>query len=246
MFANMLAVARRVMNQLRRDPRLIALSLLMPTAIVYMLSLFFEGVDVPIFKPEQFVVPIGAFIVHFITYALCAIVLVRERTSGTLSRMFISGYRPVDVIGGYLLAYSGLALVQSLIVLIGLSLLFDLGYSIEVFLTLGGIIWLLALLSITLGMLASNFARSEGQVFPMIPLVIMFSAFFSGVILPIDRLPDFIQPVRFITPMYYANNNIQALIDSSRAPIDLLNGWGGLLLYGVVLLGLATYTLREQ
>ena len=100
MFVNMLSVARRVLSQLRRDPRFIGLSLLMPVVVVYLLSLFFEGVDVPIFKPEEFVVPVGAFIIHFITYALCAIVLVRERASGTLSRMFISGYRPADVIGG--------------------------------------------------------------------------------------------------------------------------------------------------
>ncbi|MBK8026900.1 MAG: ABC transporter permease [Chloroflexi bacterium] len=241
----MFSVAQRVLSQLRHDPRFVALSLLMPVLIVYMLSLFFEGVDVPIFRPEQFVVPVGAFIVHFLTYALCALVLVRERTSGTLGRMFINGYRPVDVIGGYLIAYSGLALLQSLIVLTGLSLLFDLGYSLGTFAALVAIIWLLALLSITLGMLVSNFARSEGQVFPMIPLVIMFSVFFSGVILPIERLPAVIQPVQFITPMYYANSSIQSLIQPDAATADPAMGWIGLALYGIVLLTLARLTLQE-
>ncbi len=245
MFANMLSVARRVAAQLRSDPRFVALSLLMPVVIVYMLSLFFDGVDVPIFQPQKFVVPIGAFIVHFLTYALCAIVLVRERASGTLSRMFISGYRPIDVIGGYLIAYSGLALVQSVIVLTGLSLLFDLGYSAQTFLALALIIWLLALLSITLGMLVSNFARSEGQIFPMIPLVILISVFFSGIILPIEKLPDFIEPARFITPMYYANTSIQGLIDAS-SDVNPASGWIGLVVYGIVLLGVATLTLRES
>lgn len=245
MFANTVSVARRVLGQLRRDPRFIGLSLLMPVVIVYMLSLFFEGVDVPIFKPQQFVVPVGAFIIHFLTYALCAIVLVRERASGTLSRMFINGYRPLDVIGGYLLAYSGLALAQSMIVLTGLSLLFDLGYSAATFVTLAVIIWLLALLSIMLGMFVSNFARSEGQIFPMIPLVILFSVFFSGVILPIEKLPDFIEPARFITPMYYANTSIQPLIDP-RSTLDATSGWIGLVAYGAVLLLAATFTLRER
>ncbi len=245
MFASMFSVARRVVAQLRSDPRFVGLSLLMPVVIVYMLSLFFDGVDVPIFQPQKFVVPIGAFIVHFLTYALCAIVLVRERASGTLSRMFISGYRPIDVIGGYLIAYSGLALVQSVIVLTGLSLLFDLGYSAQTFLALALIIWLLALLSITLGMLVSNFARSEGQIFPMIPLVILISVFFSGIILPIEKLPDFIEPARFITPMYYANTSIQGLIDAS-SDVNPASGWIGLVVYGVVLLGVATFTLRES
>jgi ABC-2 type transport system permease protein len=245
MFANMLSVARRVLGQLRRDPRFVGLSLLMPVVIVYMLSLFFDGVDVPIFKPQKFVVPVGAFVVHFLTYALCAIVLVRERASGTLSRMFINGYRPLDVIGGYLIAYSGLALVQSVIVLTGLSLLFDLGYSAGTFLTLAAIIWLLALMSIMLGMFVSNFARSEGQIFPMIPLVILFSVFFSGVILPIEKLPDFIEPVRFITPMYYANTSIQPLIDAAST-LNAADGWIGLVIYGALLLLVATFTLRER
>ncbi|MBE2268220.1 MAG: ABC transporter permease, partial [Anaerolinea sp.] len=240
MFVNMLSVARRVLSQLRRDPRFIGLSLLMPVVVVYLLSLFFEGVDVPIFKPEEFVVPVGAFIIHFITYALCAIVLVRERASGTLSRMFISGYRPADVIGGYLIAYSGLALVQSLIVLVGLGALFDLGYSAETVIALALIIWALALLSITLGMLVSNFARSEGQIFPMIPLVILFSVFFSGIILPIEKLPDFIEPARFITPMFYANLSIQGLIDARPDASAVSSGWIGLAVYGVVLLAAAT------
>ncbi|MBL8134724.1 MAG: ABC transporter permease [Anaerolineae bacterium] len=243
----MLSVALRVLSQLRRDPRFVALSLLMPVLIVYMLSLFFEGVDVPIFQPEKFVVPVGAYIIHFLTYALCALVLVRERASGTLGRMFINGYRPADVIGGYLIAYSGLALLQSLIVLTGLSLLFNLGYSAGTFAALVAIIWLLALLSITLGMLVSNFARSEGQIFPMIPLVILFSVFFSGILLPIEKLPEFIQPARFITPMYYANNGIQGLIDAGgAAAFDPVSGWVGLIVYGVFLLGIATLTLRER
>lgn len=246
MFSNMLSIARRVLSQLRRDPRFIVYSLFMPVAVVYMLNLFFDGVDVPIFKPETFVVPVGAFIVHFITYALCAIVLVRERTSGTLSRMFISGYRPLDVIGGYLIAYSGLALVQSVIVLVGLSALFNLGYSTETLLALVLIIWVLALISITLGMLVSNFARSEGQIFPMIPLVILFSVFFSGMILPIEKLPDFIEPARFITPMYYANTSIQGLISTNLDMTKVTDGWIGLVVYGVALLAVATVTLRER
>ena len=94
-------------------------------------------------------------------------------------------------------------------------------------------------------MLVSNFARSEGQIFPMIPLVILISVFFSGIILPIEKLPDFIEPARFITPMYYANTSIQGLIDAS-SDVNPASGWIGLVVYGVVLLGVATFTLRES
>lgn len=246
MFANTTAVAARVLRQLRRDRRFVAISLAMPVLIVYMLSLFFEGVESPIVDPNKFVLPIGAFIVHFITYALCAIVLVRERTGQTLGRMFINGYRQIEIIGGYLIAYSLLSTMQSLIVLVGLEALFQLGYSLGVYAAIYAVIWLLAVLSIALGMFVSNFARNEGQVFPMIPLVIMISVFFSGMILPIDRLPEIIQWMRFITPMYYGTEGIQALIKAGSTLSDALPGIAGLLIYGVVLMVLATTTLREE
>src|SRR5579859_4792015 len=51
------------------------------------------------FEPTQIAVPLGAFIVHLITYLLCALVLVRERTAQTLGRMFVSGYRQFEIIG---------------------------------------------------------------------------------------------------------------------------------------------------
>jgi ABC-2 type transport system permease protein len=246
MNSNIIAVMRRVLQQLRRDKRFVAISLVMPMIVVYLLSLFFEGVDSPIVDPKKFVMPIGTFIIHFITYALCAIVLVRERTGHTLARMFINGYTRLDIVGGYLLAYSVLATLQSLIVLVGLTVLFQLDYSLEIYLAVYLVTWLMAVFSIGLGMLISNFARNEGQVFPMIPLVIMVSVFFSGMLLPIERLPEFVQWVRFVTPMYYANQTIQNLIStSSTAPSPILP-LIGLIIYGVVLLNAAALTLREE
>ncbi|MBE2196530.1 MAG: ABC transporter permease [Anaerolinea sp.] len=246
MLSNMGAVGSRVIRQLRRDPRFVAIALVMPVLIMYMLFLFFDGVDAPIFDPKKFVVPIGAFMVHFITYALCAIVLVRERTTQTLSRMFISGYRQIEIVGGYLIAYSILATLQSLIVLVGLNLLFKLDYGLGTFVIIYGVIWMLAMLSIALGMFVSNFARNEGQVMPMIPLVIMISVFFSGMLLPIEKLPEFIRGVRYLTPMFYANEGIQALIAKGAQVGDAVGSLLGLGLYGVILLTLAAGTLRER
>ncbi len=245
MFSNTFAVAGRVLHQLRRDRRFIAISLVMPAITIYMLSLFFEGVDTPFVNPKTFVVPVGAFLVHFITYALCAIVLVRERTGQTLARMFINGYRQIEIIGGYLLAYSLLSTLQSLIVMLMMHLLFDLTYTLEVYAAVYIVTWILAQLSIALGMFVSNFARNEGQVFPMIPLVILISVFFSGMLLPIDRLPEAIQWARFFTPMYYANEGIQQIIKSGSTFSAALGALAGLVVYGVLLLGAATLTLRE-
>lgn len=242
MYQQPLAVTLRVLKQLSRDRRFVVISLIVPTLIIYMLWIFFEASVNPYFKVETFVPPVGAFTVHFVTYVLCAIVLVRERTAQTLARMFVSGYKRGSIISGYVGAYSILATLQSLIVLVELNALFRLHYSLVTFLSLYGVIWLMAIISIALGILVSNFARNEGQVFPFIPLVLMPSVFFSGMILSVDKLPGWAAKLGLLTPMYYANQVIQSIIGQDGSSTMIL----GLVIYGLIVMTLAVLTLREQ
>ena len=241
MLSHTTAVAMRVLRQLSRDRRFVVLSLAVPLVIIYMLWIFLDAAERPIFDAERLVVALAAFIVHFLTYILTAIVLVRERTAHTLERMFVSGYRRSSIITGYVLAYSVLATVQSLLILIELKVLFDLSYQLTTFMLIYGVIWLLAVISIALGILVSNFARNEGQVFPFIPLVTFPGIFFSGIILPVADLPGWSQPLRFVTPLYFANEVIQSLIADGNGNLIV-----GLILYGAVVLTLAITTLKER
>jgi ABC-2 type transport system permease protein len=239
------AVARRVLRQLGRDRRFLALSLVLPTVVIYLLKIFFDSLGAGFFDPTPYVIPVGAFIVHFITYVLCAVVLVRERTAQTLQRMFIVGYRQAEIISGYVLAYSTLATVQALLVLGELRWLFRLDYGPGTLLSIYLVVWLLAVISIALGILVSNFARTEGQVFPFIPAVILPSVFLSGLLISIDALPRWAQWLSRLIPLYYANRVLQHVAQPGGA---LRDDWTSLALlpaYGVVVLVLATLTLRE-
>jgi len=243
---HLVAVGGRALRQLVGDKRFLVLSLVAPLLVVYFFKLFFDSLESPGFKPTQYIVPIAAFIVHFITYLLCAIVLVRERTAQTLTRMFVNGYRQVEIIGGYLLAVPTLAPRQSVLVLGQLRTLFHLHYSARTFLSLYVVIWLLAVISIALGIFISAFARNEGQVIPFIPLVILPSIFLSGLIISIDRLPAWARWLSHATPLYYANQVVRELIQPGGA-ID--HNWGAfaaLPLYGLAVTFLATLTLRAQ
>jgi ABC-2 type transport system permease protein len=242
MLNQILAVAGRVLRQLIHDRRFLGLSVIVPLVIIYILYVFFDAVNRPFFNQNEFVPPVGAFIIHFLTYVLSAIVLVRERTQQTMIRMFVSGYRKVSIIAGYVLAYTVIATVQSLIVIVELNLLFELGYSTIEFLQMYVVMWLLAVISIALGILVSNFARNEGQVLPMIPLILMPSIFFSGMIVAVDKLPNWAEWFSYATPMYYANSAIDAI--AGDGALTQLVLW--LIIYGVVVMTLAVLTLSEQ
>ena len=279
------SVAVRVLRQLRHDHRFLALSLVVPMVVIFVVKIFIDSLDLapaatgpPIeslpplfeeleippearasiaeafrqnarpraFEPTTIAVPLGAFIVHLITYLLCALVLVRERTAQTLGRMFISGYRQIEIIGGYLLAYSAVATGQSLLVLIELTWLFELQLEFGTLALIYMVIWLLAVTSVALGILVSNFARTEGQVLPFIPLVAVPSILLSGVIIAVDKLPAWAQWGSYVTPLYYANNVIQELLRSEGKPGHFLMSFIALPLYGAVVLILASRTLTER
>ena len=237
-------VAGRVLNQLRRDHRFVAISLIFPLVIIYFIKVVFDVLASPFFNISVYVVPYAAFIVHFITFILTAIVLVRERTAGTLARMFVSGYSPIEIVIGYLLAYTVLATAQILFILIELNWIFELGYDTGQLGSIYLVMWILAIISMAIGMLVSNFARNEGQVFPFIPLVLL-SVILSGIILPIEKMPDWVGVLSYLTPLFYVNEVLQTLIAGGR----LYDDWTqliSLLAYGLIVVGLATLSLRES
>ncbi len=238
------AILKRVLRQLLKDRRFLALSIAAPLLIMYLLKVFFDSLGN--FAPSRYIVPAGALIIHFITYILCSIVLVRERKAQTLPRMLVSGYRRGEIIVGYLAAYTVLATIQTLIVLFELAWIFNLNYDLGKQLSIYLVNWLLAVISIALGIFLSNFSENEGQMLPTIPLIILPSVFLSGFLINVDKLPQWAQWLSWLTPLYYANNVLQSLIKPLG---NLGNEWPslvGLLVYGIIVLVLATFTLKEQ
>lgn len=238
------AVAARVLRQLARDRRFLVLSLAAPVAVIYLLRVFFDAFQQPFVDTTQYVVPVSAFIVHFITYVLCAVVLVRERTAETLQRMFVNGYRQREIVGGYVVAYSALATLQCLLVLGEVKLLFGLTLPARVLAMTFVVIWLLAVTSIAIGILVSNFARNEGQVFPFIPMVILPSVFLSGILLPVSGLPPWARVLARVVPLYYANDVLRHVL-ANAAFAETWPGFARLAAYGAAVLIVATISLRE-
>lgn len=229
---------------MKGDKRFLALSIIAPLIIIYFLKLLFDTFpsEIPV---TNYTVPISAFIVHFLSFILCAILLVQERTRGTLERMFISGYNKTSVIGGYTVGYFGLATLQATAVLLESLWLFNLDYDNQTIFLLFIVIWLLAIVSVMLGIFVSTFAKHEGHVFPFIPLIILPSVFLTGLIMDVDSLPGWAAFIGKCFPLHYAVNIIREIIkpehDISSTYFDfiILTGY----IFG--LLALASVTLKE-
>jgi ABC-2 type transport system permease protein len=242
-----LIITRRVYRQLWRDRRFLLLSVAAPLIIIFFLKVALDALspDNTNLIYNQFVMPVVAAIAFFLAYLLCSLALVGERTHETLTRMFISGFRRGEIVVGYLLGFAGLATLQALLALFEANVIFTLSYDWHQQVSLFLIIWLLAIISVALGILFSNFARNEGQVLPFIPLVLLPSIFLSGIITRgVDNLPRWAQVLSYAIPLRYANDVIQGLVQN-RTLLDERGSVLALLAFGLVLLGAATLTLRE-
>ncbi|MBI5604045.1 MAG: ABC transporter permease [Deltaproteobacteria bacterium] len=247
MVNNTLAIAARIDSQLIGDRRFLALSIFLPMIIFYLFKLFIQTLPVGLFtNPEELYVLITAFIIHFTSYVLCLIVIVRERRDETLIRMFVNNFSRTEVVMGYLLGYASLATVQAVLIMMEVNVLFHLSYGLGLMLSLFAVMWTLSLISIALGILISNLAKTEAQIFPFIPLFILTTIFISGLILPISSLPWSVRWLSYLIPFTYAQMLIKPMLAEASGLFHHLNEFGVLILYGVLLLFLSSMTLKQR
>lgn len=239
-----LVMGQRVLQQLVHDRRFFVISIVGPLIIIYFLKIFMDTLP-PTVPVGRYIMPFAAFIIMFLSFLLCAIVLVQERTSGTMERVFVSGYRRAELIGGYVLGYLGLITLQAVVVTLSVLLLFDLGYDAGTVGLLLVVNWQLATVSVLLGIFVSTFTHHERHVFPFIPLIILPAFFLSGMLVAVEHLPGWAQILGWLSPLRYANDAIQEIIlPDGDSGVMLLN-IAILLFYGLILLIIASRTLKD-
>ncbi|MFX1259751.1 MAG: ABC transporter permease [Promethearchaeota archaeon] len=140
----------------------------------------------------------------------------KEKLTGTLYRIKVTSTSKSEIMVGYLLGNSLIALVQSALLLV-ISVLFFQIHIVGNILLLFFILFIYAMSCVGLGIFASAFAQSELQAFQFIPLLLIPSMFFSGFIFPINSFPVVFQYISYFIPMTYS-------IRISRA--IMINGFG--------------------
>ena len=186
-------------------------------------------------------------IVFFLVFVITSVSFLRERAQGTLERLMATPVRRSEIVLGYMLGFSAVALVQSVIVL-----LFSL-YALHLH-TAGNIALvflveaLLAVAAVNLGIFLSMFARSEFQAVQFIPLVIVPQFLLSGIIVPVSGEPAVLRGVSSVLPLTYA---VYGLRDVMIRGVGLPDGALGLDIavvaaYALVLVGAAAMTLRRR
>jgi ABC-2 type transport system permease protein len=236
------ATALRVLRQLRRDPRTVALLLVVPCVLVFLVDQLFSD------RPQVFQqvgVPLLGLFPLISMFLVTSITMLRERTGGTLERLLTLPLAKLDVLLGYAIAFAAFATLQASIVsLVGFGFL-----GLEVASSTALVIALAvanAILGMALGLFLSAFARTEFQAVQFMPAFVLPQILLCGLLVPRDEMAEWLQWLSAVMPFTYAYDALsRAATDESlgaRFWLDVVVVVGATLL--ALVLGAATLRRR--
>jgi len=207
-----LAVAGRVLTQIRRDHRTLAMLLVLPCLLITLLWWMFQ--DLPGAAFDRFGPALLAIFPFTVMFLVTSVTTLRERSSGTLERLLSMPMGKLDFLLGYALAFGAIAAVQSAIaVTVSVGLL---GLDVS------GPVWLLgvvaivdAVLGTALGLFVSAFAATEFQAVQFMPLVVVPQLLLCGLFVGRENLPGVLEVISGVLPLSYAVDAMQELVGAA-------------------------------
>ena len=150
-------------------------------------------------------------VVFFLVFVITIVSFLNERSQGTLERLMASPLRRGEIVLGYMLGFTVLALVQAAEVLVFALAVLRIHNEGSVLLIFG-MEALMAIAAVNLGIFLSMFARSEFQAVQFIPLVIVPQFLLSGILFPVSTEPTALQYVSDVLPLTYAVNGMRDIM----------------------------------
>jgi len=206
-----MAVAVRVLTQLRRDHRTMAMLLVVPALLVALLWWMFKDAG-PVF--DRIGPALMALFPFIIMFLVTSVTTLRERSSGTLERLLAMPMGKLDFLLGYALAFGVVAALQSALA-VAVSVWF-------LDLDVVGPVWLLcvvaivdAVLGTALGLFVSAFAQTEFQAVQFMPVVVIPQILLCGLLIAREDLPDTLHAISDVLPLSYAVDAMEHLTRSS-------------------------------
>jgi len=236
-----LATARRVLTQLRHDPRTLVLLFVVPPMLITVMKYVFQ--DGRVFNSlAPMLLGIFPMVLMFL---ITSIATLRERTNGTLERLMTMPMGKVDFILGYATAFSVVALVQALIssgVMLGLLHVTVLGGTLP---TIIGAV-LAAFLGTALGLFVSAFAASEFQAVQFMPAFILPQLLVCGLFVARTQMARLLQWLADVFPLTYSVDAMKQITNHSNWTGALTRDLLVVVGYAILALLLGSLTIRRR
>jgi ABC-2 type transport system permease protein len=193
-----------------------ALLVIVPLVVMTLIGLSFpeEGV-------LDYIAPaLLATLALFFSFLLTGVSFLRERSQGTMERLMVSPSSRLDIVFGYLFGFFVFALTQTLIIVLFTIYVLEVNYY--------GDLWQIFIFQIVviagavnLGIFLSTFARNEFQMVQFIPLIIIPQIFLSGVLWPVEQMPNYLQWLSAALPLTYAVDGLRDIMLAGKSLLDV-------------------------
>jgi ABC-2 type transport system permease protein len=236
------AVAVRVLSQLRRDPRTIALVVVVPCVLMTLVKFMFEN------QPgtfERIGPPMLGLFPLIIMFLITSITMLRERTTGTLERLMTMPMAKLDLLVGYGIAFAALAALQAAVTTTFAYLVLDLS-------TPGSGVWvavlaiLNAVLGMSLGLFLSAFAQTEFQAVQFMPAFILPQILLCGLLVSREQMADWLDTLAGALPLTYAYDALARVAAGQSFEGRLVLDVGVVVGATLLALALGAATLRRR
>jgi len=234
-------IAGRIMRQIVRDRRTLALIMLVPIVVMTIIWLSFPAQK----SLLNYVAPaLLATLALFFGFLLTGISFLRERSQGTLERLMASPVSQLDIVLGYLLGFFAFALTQTLIIVLFTIYALNIDYRGELWQIF--VFQLVVLVSsINLGILISAFARNEFQMVQFIPLIILPQVFLCGLLWPVEQMSNYLQWIAKFLPLTYAVDGLRQIMLNGKSLLDVGFDLGILAAFAVGISVITALSLRR-
>jgi ABC-2 type transport system permease protein len=236
------ATIRRILAQLRHDPRTIGMMLAVPVLLMTLLYFMFDRRQPIISAIILIMLGMFPFIIMFL---VTSIAMLRERTSGTLERLMTTPTGKLDLLFGYGISFGIAAAVQGAVAagcaywLFGMTTAGSAGLVVLIAV-------LNAVLGVGMGLLCSAFARTEFQAVQMLPVVVIPQILLCGLFVARSDMIGWLKVISDLMPLSYAVQALQE-VGAHADPTGLLWRDLGIVAGCVILaLGLAAATLPRR
>jgi len=235
------AVALRVLWQLRRDSRTVALIVGVPCLLETLLRELFAGRS-PVF--QQVGAPLLGLFPFVTMFLVTSITMLRERTTGTLERLMTLPLGKLDLLAGYGAAFAVVAALQAGIVS---ALTFGaLGLDVEgPRAVVAALAVANAVLGTALGLFVSAFAQTEFQAVQFMPAMVFPQILLCGLFVGRGSMATWLRWISNALPLTYAYD---ALAHTATDALDMRFAVDVAVVCGCIVLALSfgAATLRRR
>ncbi len=162
-----------------------------------------------------------------------------------MERLLATPTRRLDIILGYMIGLGLFALVQVAVILgftVAVLRINYLGSLSLLFL----VVTLLAIVGVSLGILAPAFARNKFQVAQFIPLLIIPQALLGDPFWSVEEMPIHLQLAAQLMPITYANRALRDVMLRDFGIVEIWPNLVALLAFAAVLIALGSLTMGRE